>query len=119
MLVGDIFSIVTGALTLIRLIDETSGFYKECRDLRTRCYAVQKILGDNQSVLTDHDGLKDLIDVIDHAIKYLTNRRNKWFIRNPLSEKLFFLRIAKYESRIDSWIITVTLSLTVKPPSQL
>jgi len=80
---------------------------------------VQKILSDNQSVLSDHDGLKDLMDVIDHAIKYLTNRRNKWFIRDPISEKLFFLRIAKYESRIDSWIITVTLSLTVTPRNSM
>lgn len=111
---GDVIAIGQAIIGLICLIDETHAVAKECQDLKARCEVVKKILNDNQSILTDDDGLKSLKDAVDEGTKYLESRKKRWFVRNPVFEKLFFFRIAKCESRLDSWVSTVNLSLTVR-----
>jgi hypothetical protein len=113
MSAGDVIAIGQTIIGLIRLIDETHAVAKECRDLKARCEVVKKILDDNQSVLKDGDGLKSLKDAVEEGTKYLESRKKRWFVRNPVFEKMFFFRIARCEKSLDSWVTTVNLSLTV------
>jgi len=113
--VGDAIAVANGIVSLVRLIDDSFAFYKECRDLKARCQVVKSILEDNQTVFVDNKslGLDGLKDVVQAATRYLENKRTGWLYRNPFMEKVFFLRIDKFESKLDSWIVTLNLSISV------
>lgn len=116
MVVGDIIASIDGAVKLIRVIDESFGFYKECRDLKARCEVVKSIIDDNKDgfVRNNTKGLDGLKAVIEQACSYLGNKKTGWLYRNPFVEKVFFLRIEKFEKKLDSWIVTLTLSISVR-----
>ena len=111
MLVNDIISLIHASVTLIRLIDDTCGFYKECRDLKGRCEVVKNILDVNKEVITDVNAVSNLNIVLDEVTKYLGNRKTGWLYRNPFVEKVFFLRIDKFQRRLDSSIIDLNISI--------
>jgi len=115
MVVGDVIAIVQGSVALIRLIDDAFAFYKECRDLKARCEVVKSLLEDNRDVFDDNqiEGLDGLKATVQEARKYLENKKTGWLYRNPFAEKIFFLRLDKFEKKLDSGIITLNLAISV------
>lgn len=114
--VGDVVAIVNATVSLIRLIDDAFNFYKECRDLKARCEAIKSILQNQQDVFIDNTSLAldGLGDIVQAACRYLNNKRIGWLYRNPFMERVFFLRIEKFEKKLDSWIVTLNLSVSVR-----
>ena len=115
MVVGDIIAIVQGSVALIRLIDDSFGFYKECRDLKARCEVVRSLLEDNRDVFDNNQiqGLDGLKKTVQEARKYLENKKTGWLYRNPFVERIFFLRLDKFTKKLDSGIITLNLAISV------
>ena len=116
MAIGDVVAIIQGSVALIRLIDDSFRFYKECRDLKARCENIRSLLEDNRDVFEQNEvkGIDGLKAVVEEASKYLENKKTGWLYRNPFVEKVFFLRIDKFEKGLDSGIATLTLSLSVR-----
>lgn len=112
---NDIIGLVNAAVAIVRHIDESVGFYKECRDLKVRCKVVQNIIDSNKYVLSigSDEGLNKLKTVLEEANRYLGNRKRSWLYRNPFMEKVFFLRIDKFVKDLDSSIIALNLSVSV------
>ena len=101
------------ALGVIKIIHEAFGFSAECRELAARCRAIQTILDNNESSFHDVAAISELSDRLVKCRKYLESCKERWFVRNPIFEVTFHKRIEQYKTRLDSWIITATLSLTV------
>ena len=116
MVVGDVVTIIQGSVALIRLIDDSFHFYKECRDLKARCESVRSLLEANRDVFDKNEikGIDSLKAVLEEARRYFSNKKIGWLYRNPFVERAFFVRIDKFERRFDSGIATVTFSLSVK-----
>lgn len=113
MLVAEIVGLIQGAVALIRLCDQIKGTHKEIQELKARTEIVKKLVEDNQERLTKNDGIDGLNAVIKEVKEYVENRRTGWFYRNPFVEKTFFLKIDCFAKRLDSWSITLVLSLSV------
>jgi hypothetical protein len=116
MLVNDIISLIQALVAIIRLCDQVKGTRKEIRDLKARAKVVMKLLEDNKTRLSQDDGLNGLAAVLDEIREYLENRKVGWFYRNPVMEKVFFFKIDSFEKKLDSWSITMVLSLSVRAP---
>lgn len=112
-IVGEVIGAVKAAIFVGALIQEAFAFSTECRELQTRCRAVQTMLEQKESSLRDVSGITELAESLGKCGKYLASCKERRFIRNPVLEITFHRRIEKYRIRIDSWIITATLCLTV------
>jgi len=119
MLVADVVGLIQGAVAVIRLCDQIKGTRKEIQELKARTEILKKLVEDNQERLPEADGIDGLNAVIKEVRDYLEDRRTGWFYRNPFVEKAFFLKIDGFGKRLDSWTMTLVLSLSVSANQNL
>ena len=102
------------AILVAKIIHEAFVFKKECQQLRIQCLAIQDILDNKISSFHNDIATTELAEQLNECGKYLTSCKERWFVRNPFFEVIIFNgRIERYKARLQIWITTVNLSLTV------
>jgi hypothetical protein len=110
---GLVLGAVGNAVLVMTIVDDAFAFSSECLELQARCRAVESILKANDPSVQQLPGMAELSERLDKCGKYLKSCKERKFIRNPIFEVTFHRRIDKYNTRLDRWMISATLSLMV------
>ena len=111
--VGDAIALVQATRDIIAIVDAAFAFSGECKELKTKCQIVEKLLTSNASLAADETS-KPLQNTLQKALSYLKECKRKRIMRNPLFEVLFHPRIETYTRKLDEWIVIAILSADVR-----
>lgn len=111
---------ITLALDLAKILHEVWLFSEVCKELHDRCLALLPILGDPS--LNNNPAVDNLKRLLQECIDYLKGCQDdnihKRLARGAL-EKLLLKKVPTFKERIQVWIATASLSVTVFPPPRV
>ena len=108
------------ALELAKILHEVWLFSEVCKELHDRCLTLLPILGDPS--LNNNPAVDNLKKLLQECIEYLKACRDdnihKRLARGAI-EKLLLKKVPTFKEKIQVWIATASLSVTVSSSPQL